>query len=62
METGTLAAAAGGITTVVDMPLNNFPCTTTGELLQAKLKAAKVPRLVYAVVAAVVVAVEGEEQ
>lgn len=29
METGTQAAAAGGVTTVIDMPLNSEPCTTT---------------------------------
>jgi allantoinase len=35
-ETGTAAAAAGGITTVVDMPLNSLPVTTTVEALAAK--------------------------
>ncbi|ORX43568.1 allantoinase [Hesseltinella vesiculosa] len=40
-ETGTKAAAAGGITTVIDMPLNAIPPTTTPENLDAKLAAAK---------------------
>lgn len=35
-ETGTAAAAAGGIATVVDMPLNSVPVTTTVEALGAK--------------------------
>jgi allantoinase len=39
--TGTRAAAAGGITTVVDMPLNSIPATTTVEGLHAKLAAAR---------------------
>ncbi|XP_037071497.1 allantoinase-like isoform X2 [Pollicipes pollicipes] len=37
----TRAAAAGGITTIVDMPLNSIPPTTTPENLAAKLDAAK---------------------
>ncbi|KAI8064599.1 allantoinase [Gongronella butleri] len=40
-ETGTKAAAAGGITTVIDMPLNAIPPTTTPENLDIKLAAAK---------------------
>jgi allantoinase len=44
METGTAAAAAGGSTTVVDMPLNSHPCTTTAQLLQEKMKIAEVRR------------------
>ncbi|GAB3111938.1 allantoinase AllB [Aestuariicella hydrocarbonica] len=36
-NTATSAAAAGGITTVVDMPLNCSPVTTTAAALQAKL-------------------------
>lgn len=28
MKTGTKAAAAGGITTVIDMPLNSYPTTS----------------------------------
>lgn len=35
----TQAAAAGGITTVVDMPLNSIPPTISGEAAQAKLDA-----------------------
>lgn len=38
--TGTAAAAAGGITTLVDMPLNSLPVTTTLTALEAKRKAA----------------------
>lgn len=40
-ETGTLAAAAGGITTLVDMPLNSIPPTTTVAGLDAKRRAAE---------------------
>ncbi|WP_293780209.1 allantoinase AllB [uncultured Aeromicrobium sp.] len=32
----TLAAAAGGVTTIVDMPLNSLPPTTTAEALEVK--------------------------
>lgn len=39
-ETATRAAAAGGVTTIVDMPLNSIPATTTPEAFDAKLKAA----------------------
>src|SRR5436853_6242009 len=39
-ETATRAAAAGGVTTIVDMPLNSIPATTTADALQAKLAAA----------------------
>lgn len=39
-ETATRAAAAGGITTLVDMPLNSTPVTTTLEALEAKRAAA----------------------
>lgn len=39
-ETATRAAAAGGITTLVDMPLNSSPVTTTPEALRQKLAAA----------------------
>jgi allantoinase len=38
-ETATRAAAAGGITALVDMPLNCIPVTTTGAALAAKLAA-----------------------
>jgi allantoinase len=37
----TRAAAAGGITTIVDMPLNSIPPTTTVEALHVKRAAAK---------------------
>ncbi len=39
-ETATRAAAAGGVTTIVDMPLNSIPATTSVEGLDAKLRAA----------------------
>ena len=38
--TATRAAAAGGVTTLVDMPLNSVPATTTWQALKAKRKAA----------------------
>jgi allantoinase len=38
-ETATRAAAAGGVTTIVDMPLNCIPATTTLDSLHAKLAA-----------------------
>ena len=38
--TATRAAAAGGVTTIVDMPLNSIPPTTTVANLEAKRKAA----------------------
>jgi allantoinase len=37
----TRAAAAGGVTTIVDMPLNSIPATTTASALEAKVRAAK---------------------
>src|SRR5277367_1906582 len=40
-RTATRAAAAGGYTTLVDMPLNNLPATTTVENLRAKRTAAR---------------------
>src|SRR5829696_1213515 len=40
-ETATKAAAAGGITTLVDMPLNSSPVTTTVKAFKEKLEAAK---------------------
>ncbi|GAA1781450.1 allantoinase AllB [Leucobacter iarius] len=40
-ETGTAAAAAGGIGTVVDMPLNSVPVTTTPDAIAAKRSAAE---------------------
>jgi allantoinase len=39
-DTATRAAAAGGVTTIVDMPLNSIPATTTAEALDAKRRAA----------------------
>jgi allantoinase len=39
-ETATRAAAAGGVTTIVDMPLNSVPATTTVDALYRKRKAA----------------------
>jgi len=42
--TATRAAAAGGITTIVDMPLNSIPVTTTAEALAVKLYHA-IPKL-----------------
>ncbi|KAG9341567.1 hypothetical protein JZ751_019080, partial [Albula glossodonta] len=38
--TATRAAAAGGVTTIVDMPLNSIPPTTTLSNFQEKMKAA----------------------
>ncbi len=37
----TRAAAAGGITAIVDMPLNSLPVTTTAEALSAKTASAR---------------------
>jgi allantoinase len=39
-ETATKAAAAGGVTTIVDMPLNSIPATTTSKAFDEKLAAA----------------------
>ncbi len=39
-QTATRAAAAGGITTVIDMPLNSIPATTTREALRTKARSA----------------------
>ena len=38
-ETATAAAAAGGITTIVDMPLNSSPVTTTAAAFEQKMDA-----------------------
>src|SRR5262244_2511959 len=38
--TGTRAAAAGGVTTIVDMPLNSLPPTVSVSALEAKRAAA----------------------
>jgi allantoinase len=40
-ETATRAAAAGGVTTIVDMPLNSVPATTTVEAFEAKRSAVR---------------------
>src|SRR5438094_7548463 len=40
LETATRAAAAGGVTTIVDMPLNSIPVTTTVAALELKARAA----------------------
>ncbi|HFA51327.1 MAG TPA: allantoinase AllB [Bacteroidetes bacterium] len=40
-DTATKAAAAGGITTLVDMPLNSSPVTTSPQNFQKKLAAAE---------------------
>lgn len=45
-ETATRAAAAGGVTTVVDMPLNSLPVTTTRAAFEAKLEASGGKRFV----------------
>jgi allantoinase len=40
-ESITKAAAAGGVTTILDMPLNSVPATTTVKALNAKREAAR---------------------
>ncbi len=40
-KTATMAAAAGGITTIIDMPLNSIPATVNYNALQEKVKAAE---------------------
>ena len=40
-STATRAAAAGGVTTIVDMPLNSLPPTTTVDNLNVKVNAAR---------------------
>ncbi len=40
-NTATKAALAGGLTTLVDMPLNSFPATTTVKAFDEKLSATK---------------------
>ena len=40
-RSATRAAAAGGVTTIVDMPLNSIPATTTGAALLAKQETAR---------------------
>jgi allantoinase len=39
-ETATRAAAAGGVTTLIDMPLNSIPATTTAAAMESKRTAA----------------------
>lgn len=39
-ETATRAAAAGGVTTLIDMPLNSIPATITAKALEEKRRAA----------------------
>ncbi len=40
-ETATKAAAAGGVTALIDMPLNSIPVTTTAKAFEEKLDATK---------------------
>ncbi|TMR96999.1 allantoinase AllB [Nonomuraea basaltis] len=40
-DSATRAAAAGGVTTILDMPLNSLPPTVTVEAFETKLKAAR---------------------
>lgn len=40
-QSGTLAAISGGVTTLIDMPLNSIPPTTTVAHLNEKRKEAK---------------------
>ncbi len=40
-ESATRAAAAGGVTTIIDMPLNSIPATTTVAALEEKRRAAR---------------------
>jgi allantoinase len=40
-ETATRSGAAGGVTTLIDMPLNSIPATTTAAALEAKRIAAR---------------------
>lgn len=47
-ETGSLAASFGGTTTVVDMPLNAHPPTLDGASFDAKVAAATVSRVDFA--------------
>lgn len=45
-ETITRAAAAGGVTTILDMPLNSIPATTSVDALEQKREAARGKSLV----------------
>ena len=40
-ETATMAAAAGGVTTLIEMPLNSIPATTTLDAFRQKLASAQ---------------------
>src|SRR5438045_7394495 len=40
-ETATMSAAAGGVTTIIDMPLNSIPPATNREALELKIAAAR---------------------
>src|SRR5436309_14877604 len=40
-DTASRAAAAGGVTTIVDMPLNSIPATTSVNALEAKRERAR---------------------
>ena len=40
-DTATKAAAAGGVTTLIEMPLNSNPVTTTRKAFEEKVKATK---------------------
>jgi allantoinase len=40
-DTATRAAAAGGVTTIIDMPLNSIPATTTLDALETKRASAR---------------------
>jgi len=40
-DTATRAGAAGGVTTIVDMPLNSVPATTTASAFHAKVESAR---------------------
>ena len=44
VESGTKSAAVGGVTTVVDMPLNSIPSTVDVKSFEAKLRAIRKPR------------------
>lgn len=41
LDTGSRAAAAGGLAALMDMPLNSYPAATTATLLRAKIKHAR---------------------
>jgi len=40
-KTGSMSAAAGGITTIIDMPLNSSPCTLNKKELERKIEIGK---------------------